>query len=238
LMEDDLVSSLTYQVKEEVIQNYVMERRLIDLQIEDVRKRAAKACVQARVTGKRLNRLALLMIRPEMLDRLMEVLPLPGGDFWKGCLEPDFSRKIRLIQVSALTRKRKFRKLVIEAYARFYERMKHYRGHYEDLRLECAAVNRNIETFAKNFDLLAILNFLRNLDMRGLERKKILGENFTAKEVATLDRNLYIGPISLEKFDVPVPFDVPETSQVEGKLSKISDEIYRKYGDEVRKILE
>lgn len=238
MMEDDLVSSLTYQVKEEVIQNYVMERRLLELQIEDVRKRAAKVCIQARVTGKRLNRLVLLMIRPEMADRLVEVLRLPNESFWRGSLEQDFSRKVRLIQVRALTRKGKFRKLVIEAYSRFYERMRQYRGHYEDLSLECAGVNRNIETFAKNFDLLAILNFLRNLDTRGLERKKILGENFTAKEVATLDRNLYIGPISLEKFDVPIPLDVPETSLVEGRLSKISDEIYRKYGDEVRKILE
>jgi len=237
-MEDDLVSSLTYQVKEEVIQNYVMERRLLDLQIEEVRKRAARVSIQARVTGKRLNRLALLMIRPEMIDRLVEVLRLPNEGFWKGSLEQDFSRKVRLIQVRALTRKGKFRKLVIEAYSRFYERMQQYRRHYEDLSQECAGVNRNIETFAKNFDLLAILNFLRNLDMRGLERKKILGENFTAKELATLDRNLYIGPISLDKFDIPIPLDVPETNQVEGKLSKISDEIYRKYGDEVRKILE
>jgi hypothetical protein len=237
-MDDDLVSSLTYQVKEEVIQNYVMERRLIELQIEDVRKRAAKVRIQARVTEKRLNRLVLLMIRPEMLDRLVEVLRLPNESFWKDSLELDFSRKIRLIQVRALTRKGKFRKLVVEAYSRFYERMKQYRGQYDDLSLECAGVNRNIETFTKNFDLLAILNFLRNLDMRGLERKKILGENFTAKEVATLDRSLYIGPISIEKFDVPIPFDIPETSRAEVKLSKISDEIYRKYGDEVRKILE
>ena len=237
-MEDDLVSSLTYQVKEEVIQNYILERRLIELQVEHVQKQAARTRLRARVTGKRLNRLALLMIRPEMLERLGEFLRLSDGCFWKACLEQGFSRNVRLIQVRALTRKRKFRKLVFESYARFYERMKLYRAHYEDLCRECAGVNRNIETFGRNFDLLAILNFLRNLDMRGMERRKILGENFTAKEVAALDTNLYIGPISLERFDVPIPLDVPDISRIQGKLSKISDEIYRKYEDDVRKILE
>jgi hypothetical protein len=237
-MEDDLVSSLTYQVKEEVIENYVLERRLIELQIEHLQEQAAKTNLQAQITGKRLNRLGLLMIRPEMLDLLVESLHLSSGCFWEACLEEKLScKRVRLIRVRALTQKSKFRKLVIESYSRLYDRMKQYRKHYDDLSLECAAVNRNIETFGKNFDLLAILNFLRNLDMRGLERKKILGENFTAKEVATLDRNLYIRPISLEKFGVPSPLDIPETRQIEDKLSKISDEIYRKYGDEVRKIL-
>ena len=236
-MEDDLVSSLTYQVKEEVIQNYVMERRLVELQIEDVRQRAARTSLQARITGKRLNRLGFLMIRPELLDQLGEILHLSSGCFWKACMEEKFSWKVRLVRVRALTQKGKFRKLVVESYSRLYDQMKLYRRHYDDLSLECAAVNRNIETFGKNFDLLAILNFLRNLDLRGLERKKILGENFTANEVASLDKSLYIGPISLEKFGVPLPLDLPETHQIEASLSKISDEIYQKYGADVRKML-
>jgi hypothetical protein len=236
-MEDDLVSSLTYQVKEEIIENYILERRLIELQIEHLHELAAKTNIQAQITGKRLNRLALLMIRPEMLNRMENILHLASGCFWRAFMEQDFSRKVALIRVRALTRKIKFRKLVIESYARLYDRMKLYRGHYDNLCLECVAVNKNIQTFGKNFDLLAILNFLRNLDVRGLERKKILGENFTAKEVATLDRNLYIKPISLEKLGVPTPLDIPETRRVLYELSKISDEVYRKYGDEVRKIL-
>jgi hypothetical protein len=237
-MEDDLLSSLTHQVKEEVIQNYVMERRLIELQIEHVCEQASKTRLQARMTGKRLNRLALLMIRPEMLDRLVEFLHLSSGCYWRACLERNFSRKVRFVQVRAWTPRGKFRKLVIESYSRFYERMKQYRENYDDLSLECAGVNRNIEAFGRNFDLLGILSFLRNLDIGGVERKRILGENFTAKEVAKLDENLYIKPISLEKLDVPDPLDILEAGEVEGKLLKISDEIYRKYGDEVREILE
>jgi hypothetical protein len=237
-MEDDLVSSLTYQVKEEIIQNYVLERRLIELQIEHLQQQAARTRLLAQITGRRLSRLGFLMMRPEMLDRVSEVMHLTGRSFWRVCMEGEFTRKVRLVRVRALTQKRKFRKLVIESYFRLHEQMKRYRKHYEDLSLECAAVNRNIETFGKNFDLLAILNFLRNLDIRGLERSKILGENFTAGEVATLDKKLYIGTISLEKLDVPIPADIPATNQIEGKLSRISDEIYRKYGDEVRKILQ
>ena len=39
-MEDDLVASLTRRVKEEVIENYLLERRLIELQIERLNMQA------------------------------------------------------------------------------------------------------------------------------------------------------------------------------------------------------
>ena len=42
--------------------------------------------------------------------------------------------------------------------------MERYREAYEDLQAECRAVNLNIATFRKNFDLLTLLQFLRGLD--------------------------------------------------------------------------
>ena len=235
-MEDDLVTSLTRQVKEEVIENYLLERRLIDLQIEHLNMQADETRRQAWTVERRLARLFFLMIHSDMQRRLREILGM-GAGFWDAGLNVTFTRKVPLIRVRALTQKGKFRKLLLESYSRLHYWMKKYKQHYEDLASERSAVNRNIDSFQKNFDLLSILNFLRNLDMQGIERKKILGDNFTAKEMAELDNNLYIRPVSMEILNVPAPLDIPEPDSIRGKLSDLAEEIFQRYGEEVKKIL-
>ncbi len=235
-MEDDLVASLTRQVKEEVIENYLLERRLIDLQIEHLNTQADETRRRARMVERRLARLSFLMIHLDMQSRLRELLGM-GAGFWDACLNDMSKRKVPLIRVRALTQKRKFRKLLLESYSRLHYWMEKYRQHYEDLAIERSAVNRNIDSFQKNFDLLSILNFLRNLDMQGVERKKILGDNFTAKEMAELDKNLYIRPVSMEMLNVPAPLDIPDPDSVQGKLSDFAEEIFQRYGEQVKKIL-
>ena len=73
--------------------------------------------------------------------------------------------------------------------------------------------------------------------MRGIERKKILGDNFTPKEMAELDKNLYISPVSMEKLDVPAPLDLPEPDSIREELGNLAEEIFQRYGKEVKKIL-
>ncbi len=237
MMEEDLVASLTRQVKEEVIENYLLERRLIEIQIEHIDTQAAETRRLAGVVGLRLARLSSLMIQPDMQSRLLELLGMISCCFWGACLNEKFKPGVRLIWVRALTKKAKFRKVVLESYSRLLYRMTQYKEQYEELTNECLAVNTNIESFQKNFDLLAILNFIRNLDLRGIERKKILGDNFTPKEMAELDKNLYISPVSMEKLDVPAPLDLPEPDSIREELGNLAEEIFQRYGKEVKKIL-
>jgi hypothetical protein len=234
-MEDDLVTSLTRQVREEVIENYIMERRLIELQIEHLSAQAGETRDLAWIAGKRLARLSCLMVRPEMRDRLGKILGMQNGCFWSDCFEEKLT--IPLLRVHGLTRLGRFRKLVLESYSRLCKWMNKYRGQYQDLTEECAAVNRNIDSFQKNFDLLAILNFLRNLDLQGIEKRKILGENFTAKEMAELDKNLYIKPVSVEKLDAPAPLELPGQLKAEGAICALAEEVYRLCTEEVNGFL-
>jgi len=93
LMEDDLVTSLTRQVKEEVIENYLLERRLIELQIEQLNTQASQIRRHAWFAGLRLTRLASLTIKPDMQSRLQEILRLDVGCFWVACLNVKFKEK-------------------------------------------------------------------------------------------------------------------------------------------------
>ncbi len=237
MMEEDLVTSLTRQVKEEVIENYLLERRLLELQTEHLDAQAADTLRQAWVVGQRLARLSNLMIEPDMQIRLQELLGMRSCRFWVGCLHVKSKRGMRLIRVRTLTQKAKFRKVILESYSRLFYRMTQYKTQYEELTNEISAVNRNIDSFHKNFDLLSILNFLRNLDIGGIERKRILGDNFTAMEMAELDKNLYITPVSIEKLNVPAPLDLPEFGSIRVELSNLAEEIFQRYRKEVKKIL-
>lgn len=210
---------------------------MIELQVEHLHRMAAETRNWAAETGKRLTRLSSLMITSEMRVRLSDLLRLPNGSFWSACLNGRFSKSIGLIRVRAITGRGKFRKLLHESYSRLHHRMKEYSAAYKDLVLECDAVNHNIASFQKNFDLLSILCFLRNLDIQELEKMKILGGNFTATEISELDKNLYIKPVAIDTLNAPPPLDLPESTRMGERLTGLSDEIFRKHEKEVRSIL-
>ncbi len=237
-MEDDLISSLTRQVKEEVVENYLTERSLIELQTEDFQKQAQAAGQMAVKTGRRLSRMAYLMIQPGMVEKLTALLHIHPDSFWSGCLQKRLVQGTRYIKVRALTDKGKFRKLVLEAYNRLDQWMEKYRKSYENLEAECRAVNSNITKFHNNFDLLALLSFLKSLDTAALERKQFLGENFTAEELASVDKKLYLPLVSFEKLDLPPPLKLPKPEAIEDRLSELANEIYGKYQDNVKRLMQ
>lgn len=236
-MEEDLISSLTRQVKEEVIENYLRERKLALLQIESLQWQAGKARAYALNAAKCLQRLAYLTIHPQMTARLAAALGISPGSYWSEWLKLSLPDDLQLIRVKGLTEKARFRGLVREAYERLASRMEKYRKAYEDLEAECCGVNRNLKTFHDNFDLLGILSFLRNLDTRTLEKKLVMGDNFTAEEMGSLDRKLYIRPMSFEELHVPCPLSLPGRDRCTGFLADLADDIYRKHSGEVKRIM-
>jgi hypothetical protein len=236
-MDEDLISCLTRQIREDVIQNYLTERRLIGLQMEDLGQQAAGARTGAQRTGRRLNRLVRLMIHPEMVKKLYALLKIPESSFWNDCSQEEFSRGVRFIRVRALTDRGKFRKLVGEAYHRLYRRMERYRDAYEEVSGQCRAVNSNIKHFQQNFDVLGMLAFLKNLDTCALERKHFLGENFTSEELASVDQTLFIKTINFEDLNVPVPLPLPKPEFLEHPMAELANEVYQKYQKHVQRLL-
>lgn len=233
-MEDDLIASLTRQVKEEVIENYVRERRLVDLQLDDIREQSREARLRAEVTAWRLTRLSHLMIDDEMRRKLAGLLDMPERSFWATYLYRKLSRRLPILRVSGLTHKSKFRKLVLESYRRFHLWMEKYRVVYDQLAGDVRAVNVNIDVFQKNFDLLSILAFLRNLDMQAIEMQKVLGQNFTPLEMASLDQKLYVKPLDFEKLNVPAPLTLPERDAMATAISNLAAEVYEKHTVQVK----
>ena len=153
-------------------------------------------------------------------------------------LERSFNRGVRFIRVRAFRERTKFRKLILEAYHRLYKWMHKYRKAHQELEAECRAVNKNIETFHQNYDLLNILSFLRSLDTSALERKQFLGENFTPEEMASVDQKLYIRHIDFSRLDVPAPHPLPREDAIEEGLSALADDVYNRYENQARGLMQ
>jgi len=236
-MEDDLIASLTRQVKEEVVENYLTERRLLELQVEELFEQADNTKFQASRTGRRLTRLAYLVVKSDMQEKLLCLLKIPRDSFWGACITQQFSRGMRFIRVRGFTDKAKFRKLFVESYVRFYQRMGEYQKAYDGLKAECQAVNTNIKRFRNNFDLLTIINFLKSLDTVTLERKVFLGENFTAAELASIDQKLQVNLISFEIFNVPSPLALSKPERMEEPLSDLAVRVYRQFQTDIKRIM-
>ncbi len=236
-MEDDIITCLTRQVQEDVIENYLRERRLIDEQLDYLEELAQKTLKKARKTGSRLSRIGYLMVDDHFRDKWAEIVRLPKESYWYQALTEQFKGNARFIQVTALTHKGRFKKLVHEAYRRLVQRMDEYKKLYEDLKKEIEAVNLNIKAFHRNFDILAIIQFLKSLDVCTLERKKFLGENFTPEELMEIDKSLYFKPASLSKWNIPEPFELPLHEHIERPLDQLISQVYERYGWHLKKIV-
>ncbi len=233
-MEEDIVASLTRQVKEEVVERYLNERQLIGLQQEEFQEELRRTSEIARETGEHLSRMAFLALHPEMVQKLAAILRLPPSSPWHHRLTIEQPKDMCPLHASGLTEKRKYRKLMLEAYRQLYRQMAAYGEKHEELEALCRAINLNITSFQQNFDLLAILRFLRSLDTQALERKHFLGENFSAEEIASLDVKLHIKNINFDTLDIPAPLSLPSPSSIEHRLADLASEIYGKYQNEVR----
>ena len=228
-MQDDLISALTLEVKEEVVKNYIYERRLIEEQIRYAEELAGHAVqLQEKLSG-RFARMYDLLCNDEFIDRFVDILKLKEPPF-KNLIGKDLTYKkdVRFIKIFGFTDQTKFRKLFLEAYRRLVIWNNKYKETYEDFQEECNAVNTNIKRFEKNHDLLTIINFLKGMDVEGLVKKHFMGENFSPGELGAVEKSLCFKPIRIETFKlIPLP-QLSGADIIRKKLNALANSVYTK----------
>lgn len=236
-MEDDLILSLTRQVQEEIVENYLRERRLIDFQLEELEELGRETLKKAEKTCRRFSRMGYLLVDDEFRNRWRLMVGIPEESYWYCCLTEEFKHNTRFITITALTHKGRFKRLVHEAYKRLVDRMSEYRSLYENLQKEINAVNLNIQTFHRNFDILTIIQFLKSMDVVEIERKKFLGGNFSPEELTSIDKAMYFKPVKLEQWNPPPPVDLPPHKTIEKQIDHLASDVYSRYGWHLRSIV-
>ncbi|MFV9645332.1 MAG: hypothetical protein ACNYWU_05865 [Desulfobacterales bacterium] len=226
-MQDDFISALTQEVKEEVIQNYLYERRLIEEQIHYADELAEHVAQLQEMLSGRFARMYDLLFETGFINEFVNILGLKEPPFNDRIGKDSKCRKdVRFIKVHGLTNRARFRKLVLEAYRRLVTWNDKYKDAYENLTEECKAVNTNLTKFEKNHDLLTIISFLKSMDSAEIVKKHFMGENFTPEELGAVEKSLHFKPVQIEQFNLIQPLQLPDPDTIRKELGALANSIY------------
>ena len=237
MAKEDFLACLTRELKDEVMERYVTERRLIELQIEALQEQAHEVRRCAREAAKRLERLGYWMIHPPLRQKLFTILKLPDQSPWREHLEKGISYGLRSIALSAFRNRTKLREIILKAYDRLYQYMELYARAVDDLRAECEAVKTNVQGFQNAAELPVVLSFLKGLDRCAAEKSHFLGGNFTAEELVSVEQKLRFRAPSLDSWDIAAPLSLPGVHDIERALIQLADEIFDYHQSEAKRLI-
>lgn len=236
-MDDDLIQSMTRAVKEEVVENYLNQRRSVEEQIAMIHEQALDVKRLERGFKKRLIRMYTLLMNREWILKFLDLAGIDHAAFDPDVMKNKPLKGVKFIRVSALTSKGKFKKLLLEAFSRLASWNADYAQAYEKLEKDCRAVNRNIDWFRQEFDLLTIINFLKSLDVVQMELKHYLGENFSPGELASVDQKLTIKNISFDSFELIKPPSLKPSAKMKNQLEDLATEVYEQRTRSVKRLM-
>lgn len=193
MSDEDLIAALNQAVRQEVLENYARERRII----EEEGNLLFEACcafhggLSAWDKGKML--LAKALLTPEAARRFFRLAGL--GPPEEQCAPAD----LVFIPPKAWTRCRRHLKLVQRLYQDLWQTRQDLAQERQKALALREEVNRDILEFERNHDFLSLAAYLRDLDPLELQRRKILGVNFSPGETAASAEALCFRPFSVER---------------------------------------
>jgi len=238
MSDDDFISALTQEVKEDVIRNYLYERRLIEEQINYVDELLEHARLLQERLYQRFARIYDLLREPGFVGQFATLLgfeKVPFSDRAAG--DTSYRKDLRFIKVRGVTDRARFKKVLAESYRRLIAWNNQYLKAYKALQKECEAVNANLARFENNFDLLGIIRFLKEIDVEGIERKHFLGENFTPEEMGSIEKSLSFKSLRMAAFQLLEPLKIPPLKAVEKGLNALADCVYGQCRNDIKRLI-
>lgn len=237
-MKEDFFTCLTSEIRDEVMERYVTERRVMELQIDEIHERSKVVRRSAAEAAKRLVRLSYWMLTVEMRQRLMRILAIPEASPWREYLEKGNPYDVHSIEVSAFRDRIKLRKIILRSYERMFQRMGRYKDAFENFSAEMEAVKINLNSYRKNFEVSTVLGFLKSLDTCATEKSHFLGGNFTAEELNSVEEKLRFRLPTLEALLIVPPLSLPELHRIEYTLIQLADSIFDHHQNKVKELMQ
>jgi hypothetical protein len=82
------------------------------------------------------------------------------------------------------------------------------------------------------------LNFLKDLDVELAEKRHWLSDNFTPKEMASIEARLSFRPIRMEQFKLNPPPSLPEPKIIQRELKALADCVCGQCADRIKKLIQ
>lgn len=201
--DDDFISALNQAVKQDIIENYLRERRIVEEETQMVFEACSAFLGGVDRWEDRKAALAQALLTQEGVDRFFT---LAGLSLTTDVLRP---RTRSYPKIKGFTRARRYRRLIQRLYEELWQAgMDLARERQEVLELR-QEVNQDIQDFERNYDLMGLQCYLRDMDPAELQRRKFLGVNFTPQETAQAAAALSFHPLSAQRLGLDVELDHP-----------------------------
>ncbi|MFH1137469.1 MAG: hypothetical protein V1816_15480 [Pseudomonadota bacterium] len=214
--DDGFVNALTYQVKEEVVGNYMRERLILEEEIGEYNQRL-KAYDRLEDETRRIRlELACLLVSPDNYREFFRLLGFEPPPLARlGGLGDQYGPPACPLGLSprGFTQKRRYVNLVMKTYSRLFDQAL-AAGRMAGSILDLAAeVNGDITTFQRNYDLLGLIGFLKSMDVSMELKKKFLGDNFTPRDWGSLEQEMTFKKVNPEARGVRAWPELPPPEQ-------------------------
>ena len=194
----DIVNALNYQVKAEVVKNYLRERLILEEEVGEYRQSLETLRKLEAEVRKARDDLACLLGSPYHYNAFFknigfEETPLAFLEFGP---DVDFVPACPLgLSPKGITKRSRFVNLVGAAYSRLAEKTNECAKAAQGVFLLAAEINEDIRKFHVNHDLMSIIQFIKNMDVNMVARKNILGSNFTPEEMGSIEEKMVISKL-------------------------------------------
>ena len=146
---DDFLESLTHQVREEVVENYFNQRRLIEEQINLFREQACETADLGRKCKHRIYRVYKLLNKRECIDRFRKLFGLESPEFARDHLGFASFHGLRFIPIRALTAKGRYKKLLYTACVRLSSGWRNTRKPIENWKKTVMRLTTTLTVFSR-----------------------------------------------------------------------------------------
>lgn len=229
-MQDDYVAYLNHQVREEVVNGYLRERLILEEEKAEFHGSLENLKSIITQAGVLQDYLASLLLGDKNLARFFLSIGFNEPPYdWLAANEsrrwtPSYPPEVRFNGWTAAGR---YKRIVLEVYGRFLFETRQGLEAQEETRALMEEINNDIKSFEEQYDAMSIINFLKSMDVDLIFKKRIMGENFTPKELGAVVNTMNVPRIKKhEEFSGSWP-KLPSKSKVEGAAGRLIRDIYK-----------
>jgi hypothetical protein len=239
-MSDDYLASINYQIKEEVINNYLRERIIIEEEKKEFSEEVSAYKNMEEAAGQMRDNLACLLITPENMGRFFSLIGI--DEFPVSWVRPsDAVNRAPTcpagLIIQGFTDRGRYLDLVLKTFKRFKQAVEEGREQGERLEALAGEINNDIQKFQRNHDIMSIVGFLNSLDVELLVKKKFMGGNFSPAEIGSIAVTMNIKPVKMDAAPAGSWPELPSLKKVKRLVADFVHEIFRAERDVIRPAL-
>jgi len=234
-VEDDFLTALQHAIKEEIVENYFHERRVIEEEKAEVDELLAGQAQAAEKVNQAKASLEALLVEPGFAAKLWESAGRSSG----AKLEKDEPHYPAWTwPLRALSWRVCYRNRVCCAAGEVWSVQQQYEEALAELDSLIQEVNADIDRFQANFDFLLLSSVINQLDQETLAKKHFLGSALEGNDRLSLDERLRLPKIKVRVEELRVLPPLPPARCFQEAAGQVAREVLKAHPRLARGLVE